>query len=81
VAGRTRSSGSAAANPVCGPACARPKTPWVLESTARCSVKSPKGAATREGLAGSEGSRRQDNMPHGEVRGVLLGRQGSKETT
>jgi hypothetical protein len=48
------------------------KTLWVLESTARCSVKSPKGAAAQDGLASGEVSRRQDNMPHCEVRGVLL---------
>jgi hypothetical protein len=34
------------------------KPPWVLESTTRCLVKSPIGAAAREGLAGGEVSRR-----------------------
>jgi hypothetical protein len=36
-------------------------------------MKSPKGAVEREGLANNEGSRRQDNTPHGEVRVVLVG--------
>jgi hypothetical protein len=48
------------------------KTLWVLEATARFSVKSPKGAVKRDGLAGGEVSRCQDNMPHCEVCGVLL---------
>jgi hypothetical protein len=55
------------------PGVCKAKTLWVLESTARCSVKCPKGAAARDGLAGGEVSRRQDDMPHDEVRGVLLG--------
>jgi hypothetical protein len=63
------------------PSVCKAKTLWVLESTARCSAKHPKGAATRDGLAGGAVSRRQDNMPHDEVRGVLLGCYGSKETT
>jgi hypothetical protein len=48
------------------------KTLWVLEATSRCSVRSPKRAVARDGLAGGEVSRRQDNMPHCEVRGILL---------
>jgi hypothetical protein len=48
------------------------KTLWVLEATARCSVQFPKGAAAPDGLAGGEVSRRQFNVFHGEVRGVLL---------
>jgi hypothetical protein len=63
------------------PSVCKAKTLWVLESTARCSVKCPKGAAARDGLAGGEVSRRQDDMPHDEVRGVLLGCKGSKEMT
>jgi hypothetical protein len=55
------------------PSVCKAKTLWVLESTAMCSVKCPKGAATRVGLAGGEISQRQDNMPHDEVHRVLLG--------
>jgi hypothetical protein len=46
--------------------------PWVLESTARCSVKCIKGAAAQDGLTGGEVRLRLDNVPHGEVCGVLL---------
>jgi hypothetical protein len=35
-------------------------------------VQSSKVAAARDGLTGGDVSRRQDNMPHDEVRGVLL---------
>jgi hypothetical protein len=71
VAGRTRSGESAAARSACGPMCARPK-PSGLESTARCSVNCPKGATSRDGVAGGEVRLRLDNVPHGEVCGVLL---------
>jgi hypothetical protein len=39
---------------------------------ARCSVKSPKGAAARDGLAGGEVRLHLDNVSHDEVREVLL---------
>jgi hypothetical protein len=48
------------------------KPPWVLESTDKCSVYCPKGAAALDGLAGGEVLLRLVNVPHGEVRGVLL---------
>jgi hypothetical protein len=50
------------------------KAPWVLGLTVRCSVKCPKGAAARDGLAGGEVRLRLDNMYHDEVHGVLPGR-------
>jgi hypothetical protein len=48
------------------------KTLRVLESTARCSVNCPKGAASRDGVAGGEVRLRLDSVPHGEVCGILL---------
>jgi hypothetical protein len=55
------------------PSMCKAKTLWVLESTAKCSVKSPREATVRDGLTGGEVSQHQDNTPHGEVRGVPLG--------
>jgi hypothetical protein len=49
------------------------QNPLVLESTARRSMKCPKGAVAWDGLANGEVSRRLGNMHHGEVRGILLG--------